>query len=153
MTTEQYMRKTEKGVTLIELMTVMVVLGILTAIAVPSYRRYLLRAQRSDASTALLRLQTSEEKFLLQNGVYTTNLTNKPSDTTPGLGIGSTSERGFYVLEVKLSATGYTATAKPNSVKGGQSDDKTCTEFSVSETGVKKAKDSSSKDRTAECWR
>ena len=144
------MRKTEKGVTLIELMTVIVVLGILASIAVPSYRRYLLRAQRADASTALLRLQSAQEKFFLQNGTYTEDLTAKPP---AGLGlISSNSERGYYALEVKLSATGYNATAKPISGKG-QSDDKPCAEFSVSETGIKKAKNSGGDDRTSECWR
>ncbi len=147
------MRKTEKGVTLIELMTVMVVLGVLAAIAVPSYRRYLLRAQRTDATTALLRLQTAEEKFLLQKGVYTTNLTELPTASTAGLGLATgTSERGFYQLKVEPSATGYTAIATPVS-GAGQSDDTTCVEFSISETGVKKAKDSAGADSRAQCWR
>ncbi len=146
------MRKSQSGVTLMELLTVMVVIGILTAIAVPSYRRYLIRAQRSDASTALLRVQTSEEKFYLQKGTYSTDLTSAPKDG--GLGIGATSERGFYDLKVDPTPTGYTATAKPNSTKGGQADDKTCGTFSVSETGIKKALDpDGTTDRTAECWR
>jgi type IV pilus assembly protein PilE len=145
------MRKPQKGVTLIELMTVMVVLGILAAIAVPSYRRYLLRAQRSDATTALLRLQSAEEKYLLQYGAYTTNLTAAPA--SGGLGLASTnSERGFYALEVTTTTTGYNATAKPISGKG-QSDDTKCTTFTISEIGKKTATDSGSVDRTSECWR
>lgn len=145
------MRKSVMGVTLIELLTVVVVIGILAAIAVPSYRRYLLRAQRTDASTALLRLQSAEEKYFLQYNAYTTKLTAKPS--AGGLGLASdTSERGFYQLAVTPSATGYDATAKPI-VGKGQSDDKKCAEFSLSETGIKKAKDYAGTDNTSECWR
>jgi type IV pilus assembly protein PilE len=148
---EPSMRKSEKGVTLIELMTVMLVLGILSAIAIPSYRRYLIRAQRSDATTALLRLQTAEEKYLLQYGSYTSDLTAVP--TSGGLGLASAnSERGFYVLEVKPGGTGYSATAKPIS-GNGQSDDTKCAVFTVTEIGKKTAADTGGTDRTTECWR
>src|SRR6185369_10627239 len=98
------MRKTEKGVTLVELLTVVTVLGILAAIAVPSYRRYLIRAQRSDATTALLRVQSAEEKYFLQFGAYTTDLTSKPSSGGLGL-VSSNSERGFYALAVSTPGT------------------------------------------------
>ena len=60
------------GVTLIELMTVVVVIGILAAIAVPSYRSYLLRANRTDAKRALLQVQAAEEKYYLSGQRYTT---------------------------------------------------------------------------------
>ena len=58
------MRPTQNGVTLIELLTVIVVLGILASIAVPSYRNYLLRAQRTEATTALLNLQAAHHVSL-----------------------------------------------------------------------------------------
>ena len=45
----------QQGVTLIELVVVMIIVGILTAIAVPSYRNYVLRSQRSDAKDAVSR--------------------------------------------------------------------------------------------------
>jgi len=147
------MRVKQRGVTLIELLTVMVVLAILAAVAVPSYRRYLVRAQRTDASTALLRLQTAQEKFFLQNGRFTDNLANAPNGTPPGLGIGVVSEHGFYDLGVDLDdPSGYLAIATPVA-GGGQNDDTSCVELSVNAVGVKKAKDSGGADRTTECWR
>ena len=56
----------------LELLTVVVVVAILASLAVPSYRRYLIRAQRSDATTALLRMAASQEKHVPQYGVYVT---------------------------------------------------------------------------------
>ena len=63
------MRRAERGVTLIELMTV-VVITMLASIAVPSYRRYMLRSQRTDGGTARLQLQAAQEKYYLQNNAY-----------------------------------------------------------------------------------
>ena len=146
------MRNKSKGVTLIELMTVVVVISILGAIAIPSYRNYLLRAQRSDGKTALLRIQSGLEKYLVQNGSYTTDLTSAPSATPGGLGLSAVSEQGFYALKVDLTPTGYIATAAAIAGKG-QASDKRCQTFTVTETGGKGALDNSGGDRTTECWR
>jgi type IV pilus assembly protein PilE len=140
------MRKGQKGVTLIELLAVMIIVAILASIAVPSYRSYVLRSQRTDATTALLRIQSSEEKFLVQNGKYTETM------DTGGLGLTKTSEQGLYDLDVKLTTTGYTAKATAIADKR-QKDDKTCQTFTVNEAGTRRAFDTSSAERTVECWR
>jgi type IV pilus assembly protein PilE len=49
-----------RGVTMIELLTVVAIVAILSSIAVVSYRNYVLRAHRTDATTALLRIQVAE---------------------------------------------------------------------------------------------
>lgn len=144
------MRKRQKGVTLIELITVVVIIAILAAIAVPSYRSYVLRSQRTDAKTALLRIQSGEEKFLVQNGKYSAKVDTAPGDG--GLGLPKVSEQGFYNLDVQPTATGYIATASVIADKG-QKDDKTCQTFTITEAGTRKAFDSTSAERTAECWR
>lgn len=69
------MRKTMRGVTLTELMIVVVIIGILTAIAYPSYRQYAARAKRTEAKAALLQIATNQERFYLQNNTYTTDMT------------------------------------------------------------------------------
>jgi type IV pilus assembly protein PilE len=144
------MRNRQNGVTLIELMTVMVIVAILAAIAVPSYRSYVLRSQRTDATTSLLRIQSGEEKFLVQNGKYTEDMEPAPGDG--GLGLPKVSEQGLYDLDVKLTTTGYTAKATVINAKV-QKDDKTCQTFTVNEAGKRTALDSSGADRTVECWR
>jgi len=61
------MRKYMQGVTLMELMIVVVIIGILTAIAFPNYRQFVARAKRTEAKAALLQIATNQEKFYLQN--------------------------------------------------------------------------------------
>ncbi len=69
------MRKSMRGMTLTELMIVVVIIGILTAIAYPSYRQYAARAKRNEAKAALLQIATNQERFYLQNNTYTTDMT------------------------------------------------------------------------------
>ena len=146
-------KQRQRGVTLIELLTVMLVLAIIASIAVPSYRRYLLRAQRSDAKTALLQTQTAEEKFLLQQNTYTANVTG---GLPAGLGLTGTSERGFYNITVVLTnvagVPGYTITAAPGA-GSGQADDDKCVSFTLNEQGTRTALDSGGGDNTATCWK
>jgi len=144
------MKQRQRGVTLIELLTVMVVLAIIASIAIPSYRRYLLRAQRSDAKTALLQAQTAEEKYVLQNNLYT-------SDVTVALGLPGVSEHGYYNITVDAALTngdgtaGYTirATPVPN---GAQSDDADCAVFTIDGAGVRTALNSGGTDNFTTCW-
>jgi type IV pilus assembly protein PilE len=70
------MRKYMGGVTLMELLVVVVIIGILSAIAYPSYRQYVSKAKRNEAKAALLQIATLQERFYLQNNTYTTDMTN-----------------------------------------------------------------------------
>jgi type IV pilus assembly protein PilE len=142
-----------RGVTLPELLTVIVIIGILAAVAVPTYRNYLIRAQRSDATTALLRLASAQEKHMLQYGVYVTDTASVPnSPETGGLGIPTTSEHGFYSLAVEATATGYNATATPIA-GGGQHVDTDCVTLTVNESGTKSATDLGGANSTGKCFR
>ncbi len=75
-------RKQQLGMTLIELMIVVVVLSILAAVAYPNYRDFAARAKRNEAKAALLRIATNQERFYLQNSTFTTDMTQLgfPSD-------------------------------------------------------------------------
>lgn len=129
-----------------ELMVVVAVLSIIASIAVPSYRSYLRRAQRADATAALLQLRTAQEKFFLQNGQYATGaqLTTAPPG---GLGLGDTSEHGHYdVVLNRPTTTTFTATA---TATGGQVDDSACQTFTINELGVR----GSSPNGITTCWK
>jgi type IV pilus assembly protein PilE len=68
------MRKYMSGVTLLELMIVVVLIGIMATIAYPSYRDYAARAKRNEAKAALMEIATLQERFYLQNNTYAANL-------------------------------------------------------------------------------
>ncbi len=59
-----------RGITLLELMIVVVIIGILTAIAYPNYREFVARAKRTEARALLLEIAVSQERFYLQNNIY-----------------------------------------------------------------------------------
>ena len=59
-----------RGFSLIELMVVLAVFAVLSVMAVNSYRRYTLRATRTEGRLALLAIQVAEEKYFLQNSQY-----------------------------------------------------------------------------------
>ena len=64
-----------RGVTLLELMIVVVIVGILATIAYPSYQQFIARAKRNEAKAALLQIAQNQERFYLQNNTYTTDMT------------------------------------------------------------------------------
>lgn len=140
-----------RGVTLIELMVVVMVLAIIASIAVPSYRGYIRRAQRADAKVELMRVRSSQEKFFLQNNRYADQdeFDNLPADG--GLGFTGISEHGHYTIDLPNStATTFTARARP---AAGQTEDTVCATFTVNELGVRTATNSGGGDTTAQCWR
>lgn len=138
-------RQKMHGMTLIELMTVIVVVAILSSIAVSSYRGYLVRTNRTEARMALLRLQAAQEKFFLQNNRYadTAELATAPPG---GLGIPTTTPSGFYTISIEnYSATTYRAVA---TAAAGQTADKTaCRVLKIDQSGARVPADSSG------CWK
>jgi type IV pilus assembly protein PilE len=71
---EKRMKKLRKqqGVTLMELMIAVVIVGILAAIAVPSYQQYVIRANRSAVQTFMLSIANRQEQFILDVRQYAT---------------------------------------------------------------------------------
>lgn len=59
-----------RGFTLIEMMITVAVIGILSAIAYPSYRQYVIRANRSAAQGYMLNVTSRQEQYLLDNRQY-----------------------------------------------------------------------------------
>jgi len=134
--------KKMSGVTLVELMIVIVIVAILGSLATGSYRSYMLRANRTDGRTAILRVRAAEEKFFLQNNAYTSSLTASPPT---GLGIPATSESGKYAITLAATQTTYTATA---TATGGQaSDTAACRVLTINQDGTRTPADSTG------CWK
>ena len=100
------------GITLVELMAVIVIMGILTTLIFPSFERQILVARRGDGITHLLRLKIQQETFRIENVSYA---------KTEQLGLPISKYYAFIVTQV--SASTYTITAQ---AKGNQMSDKEC---------------------------
>ena len=128
------------GITLIELMVVIVIIGILASIAYPNYQEFSARAKRNEARAALLRLATNQERFYINNNTFTDDLTSLGFASTPTV----ETETGYYEIEVtSADASNFSATA--TYLHGGSEADK-CLSFSIDGRGAK----SSSPDTN--CW-
>ena len=64
----------QRGITLIELMIVVAVIAIITAVAYPSYQDHIRKARRAEGKTALLKALQLEERFYTAEQTYTLNL-------------------------------------------------------------------------------
>ena len=133
------MRKHMRGVTLIELMIVVVVVSILAAIAYPNYQEFTARAKRNEARAALLRLATNQERFYLNNNTFTADMTRIGFSSSP-----FTTETEYYVVAVTAAnASNFTATA---TYQFGGSEASKCLTFTIDGRGQK----TSGPD--ADCW-
>lgn len=157
------------GFSLMELMMAVAILGIITAVAVPSYVEYVKKAKRTEPKTELLRIAQLQESYYVQNLSYAKAMNT--SGTNIGLGFSNASEKtesGLYQVSTTGTpstcdgtnakpCTGYTVTAVPVAGKG-QENDKACSKgFTISNTGQRGAKSSTDSDFKSaatikECW-
>ena len=134
------LRRRMQGITLIELMIVVVIVSILAAVAYPNYQEFTARAKRNEARAALLRLATNQERFYLNNNTFTQDLTALGFATTPTWD----TQTGYYTIQVTAAnASNFTATATYQ--QGGTEANK-CLTFTIDGRGSK----TSSPD--SDCW-
>lgn len=110
------------GFTLVELAVVCAMVGVLTAVALPSYQSHLLRSGRADAVDALTRLQLAQAQYHAAHGLYAAELSVLRGVPQPA------SAQGLYTLAVAGGGEGYRATA---AAQGRQRKDSDCTVLSV----------------------
>ena len=110
------------GFTLVELAVVCAMVGVLTAVALPSFQSYLLRSGRADAVDALTRLQVAQARHHAAHGLYATQMSVLRGVPQPD------SAQGLYTLAVAGGGDGYRATAV---AQGRQRKDSECSVLSV----------------------
>lgn len=141
------MEKTHNhGFTLIELMIIVVVIGILAAIAIPAYSDYVQRSRRADAKSSILAIQLEQEKWRANNVAYTSDLTDLGFDSSDNVD----SIDGFYTVDIAngASTANYTVTAVPT---GPQATDD-CGTFILTVTAASGAQATASGGTEEECW-
>jgi type IV pilus assembly protein PilE len=102
---------TMRGITLIELMIVVVIIGLMAVIAYPNYREFAARAKRNEAKAALLQIATNQERFYLQNNTYTCDMTRLGFSAAAGF---VTESRTYTVDVTACNADNFTAQAVYN---------------------------------------
>ncbi|MGB1974247.1 MAG: pilin, partial [Vibrio toranzoniae] len=63
-------RTNQKGFTLIELMIVVAVIGVLSAIAIPQYQKYVAKAEVASALATMTGIKTNVEAYSAENGAF-----------------------------------------------------------------------------------
>lgn len=143
------------GFTLIEIMVVVAIVGILAAIAYPSYSESVRKSRRSDAKNALMNAAQLLERRYSERAQYPDQATLKALMNDASAGASILSPDRFYAFSIVLAndARGnasqlYTLTAVP---QGAQVADK-CGSFTLASDGTKGVTGASAGLTSVTCW-
>lgn len=130
--------KKAAGFTLIELMIVVAIVGILSAIAYPSYQSYLMKGRRASAQTHLMDIAQRQQQYLLDARSYadltTLNVTT-PADVSQ-----------YYTIAITPASPTTTFTVRATPKVGTQQAGDPCGVLEIDNTGAKTAA------QTSGCW-
>ena len=113
------MRKSQ-GFTVVELIIAIAIIGILAAIAIPSYQEHLKKGRRADAQQFLSQVASKQQQYLMDARAYAGTLAELGLDTAIPSGVSK-----FYdVTLVAAAATPptFTATATPKAATAQEDD-------------------------------
>jgi type IV pilus assembly protein PilE len=134
------------GFSLIEIMVVVAIIGIISAIALPSYQEYVAKARRATAMTVILENAQFMERYFTQNGTY---LNSGANPTLPVTEAPKDGNSKFYDITFSgtNTATSFTLQAAP---KGAMASD-ACGTLTYTSAGAKGV--SGGSKSASDCWR
>lgn len=139
------MKKSNGGFTLVELMIVVAIVAILSAVAYPSYTKYVVRGKRTAAAAFIVSLANKQEQAMINARAYQTTVAalnaNASAEVTDNYTISIAADNA-------ATPPTYTITAAP---RGGQAaNDTKCGSLTYTQAGVKGI---SGTGTVAECWK
>jgi type IV pilus assembly protein PilE len=143
--------KQSAGFTLIELMIVVIIVGVLLAVALPAYQNSVLKSNRSAARGVLMTVLSREEQYFINNKIYTVNLSSiglPASYYIDNQAEQVASGDSIYKIELINLSTFTGVQAIPQNI---QLKDANCSTLTLSRTGAKTASGKFSSD-PSQCW-
>ncbi|WP_026016828.1 type IV pilin protein [Catenovulum agarivorans] len=138
------------GMTLIELMISIAIVGILAAVAYPAYVDYYAQSYRSDVMRELVKAVNRQEAYYSDQMTYTTNMTNLGYAADPYV-----VENSMYTIDV-VETENMDLTQefelKATAVTTQKNNDPSCASLTINHLGEKSALDSNGNDSTSTCW-
>jgi type IV pilus assembly protein PilE len=139
----QNLLRKSRGITLIELMVVVAIVALLAAIAVPTYRSYMVRTHRAAARACLSEAAQFMERY------YTSNLTYVDAEITLNCETESGLNQHYVFAVADATQREYTLSATPQNSQADR--DGFCATLTLEADGTRGAGDNSA-EALARCW-
>jgi type IV pilus assembly protein PilE len=136
------MRERRTGMTLLELLIAVALVGMFAAVAIPSYTVYTETENRADATKTMTLDAQALERCHSRTFTYL-GCATAPAGT-------ATSPQGFYSVTIAPAAKSYTITAVP--IKKPQTRDSSCAQLTLNSAGIRGATNSGGALNTQACW-
>jgi type IV pilus assembly protein PilE len=143
----EFQMQQQRGFNLMELMVAVTIIGIIVAVALPSYSNYMLNTRRTAVTACMVEMAQFMER------VYTTSMdygTNAGADTVLPNSSCRNDLAPFYTLDLPApTQQAFILTATPI---GAQEKDTSCGILTLNQAGTRTAAGSGAAAKVRECW-